>query len=182
MPALNFENALYNHNIDKSKVKLNYSIEFAALSGAFIRGTGDFVNLFEPNATKLEKEGYGYVVASVGELSGNVPYTAFNALKDYIKDNSSVIGAFTKAINKGLDFVHNNNSKEIAKIILNQFPDTSLTDLITIVERYKIADSWQKSTFINDESFNNLQDIMIRNDLITNYVPYEKLINNTYNE
>lgn len=182
MPALNFENALYNNNIDKSKVKLNYSIEFAALSGAFIGGTGDFVNLFEPNATKLEKEGYGYVVASVGELSGNVPYTAFNALKDYIKDNSSVIGAFTKAINKGLDFVHNNNSKEIAKIILNQFPDTSLTDLITIVERYKIADSWQKSTFINDESFNNLQDIMIRNDLITNYVPYEKLINNTYNE
>ena len=51
MPALNFLNALKNAGIDQNKIKLNYSVEFAALSGSFIGNTGDFVNLFEPNAT-----------------------------------------------------------------------------------------------------------------------------------
>ena len=50
MPALNFLNALKNAGIDQNKIKLNYSVEFAALSGSFIGNTGDFVNLFEPNA------------------------------------------------------------------------------------------------------------------------------------
>ena len=86
MPVLNFENALINSNIDKNEVNINTSIEFSALSGSFIGGQGDFVNLFEPNATKLEKEGYGYVVGSVGMISGEVPYTAFNAKKSYIKN------------------------------------------------------------------------------------------------
>ena len=76
MPVLNFENALINSNIDKNEVNINTSVEFSALSGSFIGGQGDFVNLFEPNATKLEKEGYGYVVGSVGMISGEVPYTA----------------------------------------------------------------------------------------------------------
>ncbi len=182
MPALNFENALFNSNISSNKLDLNYSVEFAALSGAFIGGTGDFVNLFEPTATKLEKEGYGYVVASVGELAGEVPYTVFNARKSYIKDNKKTIQKFVNAINKGLYYVQKNDSKTIAKTIIKQFPDTSLNDMITIVNRYKEADSWLKNSFITEDSFKNLEDIMIRNKNITNYVPYEKLINNSFND
>lgn len=182
MPALNFENALFNNDIDSKELNLNYSVEFAALSGAFIGGTGDFVNLFEPTATKLEKEGYGYVVASVGELSGEVPYTVFNARKSYIKDNKKTIQKFVNAINKGLSYVQKNDSKTIAKTIIKQFPDTSLNDMITIVDRYKEADSWLKNSFITEDSFKNLEDIMIRNKNITDYVPYEKLINNSFND
>ena len=182
MPALNFLNALKNAGIDASKVNLNYSIDFASLSGAFIGGTGDFVNLFEPNATLLEKEGYGYVVASIGELSGEMPYTAFYAKKSYIENNEETIKKFTNAINKGLEFVKNNDAKTIAEVILPQFPDTSLEDLEQIVKRYKESDSWLDTTFIKEEYFKNLEDLMIENDLLENYVPYEDLINNIVNE
>ena len=88
MPALNFLNALKNSNIDPKDININYSIEFASLSGAFIGGTGDYVNLFEPNATLLEKEGYGYVVASLSELGGVIPYTAYNAKKELYRRKS----------------------------------------------------------------------------------------------
>ncbi len=182
MPALNFENAVKNSNIVKNDINMNYSVEFAALSGSFIGGEGDFVNLFEPNATKLEKEGYGYVVGSVGMLSGEVPYTAFNARKSYIKDNKDLIDRFTKAINKGLNFVAENSSKKIAEAILDQFPDSSLNDVETIVTRYKESDTWLKNAYISEESFENLEDIMIDAGQITEYVPYDKLINNSYNE
>ena len=182
MPALNFENALKNSDIAKEDVNLNYSVEFAALSGAFIGGDGDFVNLFEPNATKLENEGYGYVVGSIGLLSGEVPYTAFNARKSYIKENKDTVSRFTKALNEGLKFVAENNDEKIAKAIVKQFPDSSLNDVIKIVKRYKDSDSWLTSPYISEESFKNLQDIMINAKQLDDYVPYDKLINNFYNE
>lgn len=180
MPILNFINALDNSNVDKEKININTSIDFASLTGSFIGGTGDFVNLFEPNATKIEKEGLGYIVASIGEFSGEMPYTAFNARKSFIKNNKEIITNFTEAINKGLNFVHNNNAETIAKTIINQFPDTSLNDLIIIIERYKDADSWLTTPYITEESFKNLQDIMIKDNQIKDYVPFKDLINNAY--
>lgn len=138
--------------------------------------------LREPNATKLENEGLGYIVGSVGMLSGEMPYTAFNARKSYIESNKVIITKFTKAINKGLEYTQKNNAEDIAKTIQNQFPDSSLNELTTIVRRYKDADSWLTNTYISEESFKNLQDIMIDSELLEDYVPYNDLINNSFNE
>ena len=180
MPELNFLNALKNSNIDKKDVNINTTVDFASLSGSFIGGTGDFVNLFEPNATMLEKMGFGYVVGSVGELSGEVPYTAFNARKSYIENNQDIIKKFVKAINKGLKYVSDNSSEKIANAIINQFPDTSINDLVSIIDRYKDADSWLSTTNISKESFVNLEDIMIESNQLKEYVNYEDLIINYY--
>lgn len=182
MPSLNFINALKNSSIDISKVNINYSVEFAALSGSFISGVGDYVNLFEPNATNLEKQEYGYVVESVGKLSGEVPYTAFYARNSYLKDNKELLEKFTKAIDKGLKFVQENDAKTCADVILNQFPEISKNDLTKIIDRYKKYDSWLENPFISEESFKNLEDIMIDAKILDKYVPYDKLITNLYNE
>lgn len=178
MPSLNFLNALKKSNIDSKKININYSVEFAALSGSFIGGIGDYVNLFEPTATKLTKDNLGYVVASIGLMSGEVPYTAFNARKSFINNNEDVIRKFTKALNKGIKYTLENNENEIAKVILKQFPDSSLNDLSVIIKRYKDYDCFLDSTYISEKSFENLEDIMIDNDLLKSYVPYSDLIKN----
>ncbi len=182
MPALNFLNALKNAGVDISKVQLNYSVEFAALSGSFIAGVGDYVNLFEPNATKLESEGFGKVVASIGEKSGVMPYTAFYTKKSYLNDNKDLLKKFNNALNKGLEFVSTHSEDEIAEIILPQFKDTSLSSLESIVRRYKESDSWYKTTFITESDFKNLEKLMIENKLLDDYVPYDTLIYNLSNE
>lgn len=176
MPALNFLNALKNEEIDKNKIKINYNIDFASLSGAFIGNTGDYVNLFEPTALKLEKEGYGYVLQSIGLLSGEMPYTTFYARKSYIENNKEIIKSFTKAINKGLEFVKNNNEMKIAKSIYKQFPNLSLNDLSTIIKRYKDADSFLDSSYIEEKLLVNLENLLIDNNLLKDYVPYNDLI------
>lgn len=176
MPALNFLNALKNEEIDKNKIKINYNIDFASLSGAFIGNTGDYVNLFEPTALKLEKEGYGYVLQSIGLLSGEMPYTTFYARKSYIANNKEIIKSFTKAINKGLEFVKNNDEMKIAKSIYKQFPDLSLNDLSTIIKRYKDADSFLDSSYIEEKLLINLENLLIDNNLLKDYVPYNDLI------
>lgn len=182
MPILNFLNALKNEGIKEEDININTSIEFAALSGSFLAGVGDFVNLFEPNATNLVKQGYGYIVGNIGSYSGEVPYTAFYARKSFIKNNKNTLENFTKAIQEGLKYVDTHSSEEIAKIILPQFPEISLTDLTTIVDNYKKYDSWFNTPYISEESYKNLEDIMIDANLIEDYVPYEKLIDNLYHE
>ena len=181
MPEMTLKWALKENGIDYvDDVIIDTSIAFNAMSGAFIGGQGDFVSLFEPNALELEKQGLGYVVASIGELGGIVPYTAFNAKKSYIENNQDVIEGFTKAIQKGLDYVHNNSSKDIASKILSEFPDTSLTDLEKIIDRYKNIDSWFKTTYINEDNFIHIEEIMENAKELSKRVPYDKLVNNTY--
>ena len=182
MPALNFLNALKNAGIDETKINLNYSVEFAALSGSFIGNTGDFVNLFEPNATLLEKEGLGYVVESIGKYSGEMPYTAFYTKKSFLENNKELLEKFNTAINKGLQFTEENSPKTIAQTIIKQFPDTKLNDLETIINRYKENDTWLKNTYISEEMVKNLEDIMIQNNLLEDYVPYNDLFQNLTNE
>ena len=178
MPELNFENSLLNSKIDISDVKINTTVDFANLSSAFISGTGDFVNLFEPNATKLENMGYGYIVSSIGEKSGEMPYTAFNARKSYINKNKDLIKRFNKAINKAIKYTKENSSNTLTNDIIGLFPDISKNDLEKVIERYKNADTWLDSTYISKENFENLERIMINSKQIENYVPYNKLIVN----
>jgi len=182
MPLMMFEYALKESNVDPSKVKINKSVEFSGLTGAYIAGQGDFVNLFEPNATALEKQRMGCVLASLGNITGKVPYTTFYAKEEYINNNKEIITKFNKALNKGLEFVKTNDSKTIAKSIINQFPDTSLDELEILVERYKIADSWYDTTYVNTEDYYRLIDIMIYGKSLEKKVTIEQLITNEFNK
>ena len=177
MPEMTLEYALKENGIDPKKdVNINTSIEFASMGGAFIGGEGDFVTLFEPNALELEKEGYGYVVASLGELGGIVPYTSYSARISYIEENKELIEDFTKAIQKGINYVHNHSDEEVAKAIVDQFPDTSVKDIAKVVKRYRDIDAWPETTEFSEDSFNHLQDIMIDYGAIDKKVPYAKLM------
>lgn len=180
MPEMTFEYALKQNGIDpKNDLNIDTSVAFPAMSGAFIGGQGDFVTLFEPTATEVEKQGYGHVVASIGELGGIVPYTSYSARISYINNNKELIKNFDKAIQKGLDYVKNHSDKEVAKAILKQFPDTSLNNLTNAVKRYREIEAWAETTKFSEESFNHLQDIMIDYGELQSKVDYSKLI---YNE
>lgn len=177
MPEMTLEYILTQNNIDPKKdVTIDTSVAFASMQGAFIGGTGDFVSLFEPNATQVEKQGYGYVVASLGELGGVIPYTSYSAKTSYLENNQETIKNFTKAIQKGLNFVHENDSKTIAEIIIKEFPDTSLEDLIITIDQYKKTDTWPTTTEFTEESFDHMQDIMINADQLDKKVDYNDLI------
>lgn len=182
MPEMTFEYTLKENKIDKNDLTIDTSVDFASMGGTFISGLGDFVTLFEPSATKVENEGYGYVVGYVGEYGGSVPYTAFNARKNYIENNPETIQKFTKSIDKGLDFVWNNNEEEIAKVIVNQFPDLTINELAKMIKRYKDNDAWMKDTYFTEKSFDHLQDIMISAGELDKKVPYKKLVNTTFSK
>ena len=161
-------------------VILVQNIDFANTSGAFIGGTGDFTVEFEPQASLIEEQGAGYVVASLGVESGYVPYTCFSAKKSYLENHPEIIQAFTNAIQKGLDYCASHDAKEIATVIAPQFPDTEETLLIKIVDRYKAQDSFKTDTIFKQDSFMLLQAILEEAGELKERVPYDDLVNTAF--
>ena len=174
MPLLNFETALKNNKI--KNVNIDTTIEFANLSSAFISNIGDGVNLFEPNATTLVKQGYGYIATNIGAYANEVPYTTFNARIEYIEKNKDVIIKFYKGIEKGLEYVHNHTSEEIANIIKNQFANIEYEDLVIMIDNYKKYDSWYTTPEIPKEALNNLEEMLIDNNNLKEKIPYDELV------
>lgn len=177
MPEMVFEYVLKKHNIDpKNDLTIDQSIDFGSTAAAFSGGQGDYTVEFEPHATALELKGDGYVIASIGEESGYVPYTAFSVRKSYIETNAETIQAFTNAVQKGMDYVNSHTSEEIAKVILPQFEGTDVKDATMIIERYKSQDTWKDTLVFEEDAFLLLQDILRDAQKLTNTVPYEELV------
>lgn len=137
---------------------------------------------FEPGATALEKEGKGYVVASLGTDSGYVPYTAFSAKQSYIEENETVIQGFTNALQKGMEFVQTHTPEEIAQVIEPQFAETDADTITTIVTRYYDQDTWKDNLVFEEESFELLQDILEDAGELSKRAPYEDLVITDYAE
>lgn len=183
MPEMVFEYILKKNNIDPATdLTIDQSIDFGSTAAAFSNGQGDFTVEFEPFATSLESQGTGYVIASLGEDSGYVPYTAFSAKTSYMEQHPDIMQGFVNALQKAMDYVNSNSAEDIAKAIQNQFPETDLETLTTIVSRYKEQDTWKDNLIFEEESFTLLQNILEEAGELSERVPYETLVNTTYAE
>ena len=182
MPEMVFEYILEMNGIDPSEVHIDQSIDFGSTAAALSGGQGEFTVEFEPHATSLELQGQGYVVASLGEDSGFVPYTAFSAKKSYLEKNKDTVQAFTNALQRGMDYVQTHSPEEIAKAIAPQFPETDLETLTTIVARYYEQDTWKENLIFEKSSFDLLQNILEDAKVLEKRVPYEDLVNTEFAE
>ena len=177
MPEMVFEYILKQNGIDpETDLEINQNIDFGSTAAAFSEGQGDFTVEFEPGATTLESGDKGYVVASLGEDSGYVPYTAFSAKQSYIDENPDVIQGFTNALQKGMDYVQDHTPEEIAAVIEPQFPETDLETITTIVARYYDQDTWKSNLIFEESSFDLLQDILESAGELEERVPYDDLV------
>ena len=177
MPEMVFEFILKKNGIDpETDLSIDQSIDFGSTAAAFSGGQGDFSVEFEPHATSLEKKGDGYVVASLGEESGYVPYTAFSAKKSYIEANPELIQAFTNALQKGMDYVATHTPEEIATLIQPQFAETDSATLTAIIARYHEQDTWKTDLIFEEEAFTLLQNILEEAGELSSRVPYADLV------
>lgn len=158
------------------------NIDFSSTAGAFTGNAGDYTVEFEPVATTLEQNGSGYIVASLGEASGYVPYTVYMARDDFMTEHPEIIEAFTRAIYRGQQWVANHTSAEIAEVILPQFSESDVETLTTIIERYKAQDTWKTDPIFSEEGFTLIQDIMEQGGELSGRVPFDDLVRNEFAE
>lgn len=181
VPAMTFEYVLNNNKLyDGQNVTMNFDVAFNLMTSAFEAGTADYCTMFEPVASEYEKAGKGYVVASVGEASGEVPYTCFNARDSYIKKNPETINGFLRAVMKGIKYINETPSAEAAKCLTAYFDGTGEAAIATSLESYKKIDSWQKDMTMTKDSFDRLQDIIENAGELSKRAEFSELVNTEY--
>lgn len=182
MPEMVFEYILKQNGLDPQKdLSIDQSIDFGATTAAFTGdNSADFTVEFEPSATALEKQGAGYVVASLGVDSGYVPYTSYSAKTSYMEKNPDIMQKFTNALQKGMDYVQKHTPEEIARVIEPQFPETDLDTITAIVKRYYDQDTWKENLVFGQEGFELLQDILEDAGELKERTPYEELVNTEF--
>ena len=181
VPEMTLEYVLRKNGLEPGKdVEVLTNIQFNLMGGAFEGGTGDYVTLFEPTASTFEKEGKGYILDAVGAESGEVPYTAFMAKKSYISENPETIEKFLKAIYKGQQFVQKATDEEVAKAIVEFFPDTTVESLVLVAKSYREIDAWMDTPVMKEEAFNRLQEIIIQAGVLEDKVDFGSVVDISY--
>ena len=181
VPAMTFETILNEHGLyDGQNVFMNYNINFNYMTAAFESGTADYCTMFEPVASEYEKAGKGYVVASVGEASGEVPYTCYIARENYISANETLIEGFLRAMMRGIAYINGTDNDTAAALLAPYFDGTELSSLATSLESYKSIDAWQEDMTMTEDSFNRLQDIIDNAGELEKRVDFADLIDTSY--
>ncbi len=183
MPQMVGEYVLKEHGIDPHKdLDLIQNIDFANVANAFASGTGDYVQLFEPTASIFEKEGKGHIVASFGTESGHVPYTTFMAKESYMNKNDETVDKFTRALYKAQQWVDQASAKEISDVIAPYFEDTDPGIMETVVDRYKSQGSYATDPILDQEEWENLQNIMDEAGELPERIDHDTLVNTSIAE
>ncbi len=181
VPYMALRYAIQNAGLDPdSDINMDTSIQFDMMTGAFLSGTADFVTMFEPTASSVQQEGKGYIVASVGESAGPMPYTAYFTTKSYIENNAELLQGFTNAIAKGQKFVNEHTAQEIAECVATYFADTDIDILTSAVQSYKDIGAYSATPSMTKEDFDRLQDVIICAGELSEPVPFDVIINNTF--
>ena len=182
-PAMSLEYALNKNSLyNGQNVTLNFDVQFNLTVAAFESGTGDYVTMFEPTASEYQRSGKGYIVASVGEESGEVPFTCFMAKKSYLKDNSETVEKFTKAVYKAIKYIMEEDVDTVSKCLVGEFPSSSLQSITDSLTSYKKIDAWKKNMSMKKEDFERLQDVMTNAKELDARVDFDKLVDNAIAE
>lgn len=162
--------------------EVDTSVQFNMMAGAFTGGSGDYVTLFEPTATEVEQEGKGCILTSIGQESGEIPYTAFFASQSYINANKDTVQSFTNAVARGLKWVRDHSAAEVAEAVADQFPDTDVATLTVVAQRYKDIDAWNQTPVMEEEAFLRLETVMENAGELEARVDFDRLVDNSYAE
>lgn len=180
VPAMTFEYVMNNLGMENNvDFTMNFDVQFNLMTSAFLSGTADYCTVFEPTASEYQASGKWHVVASVGEQSGEIPYTSFIALGSYIKNNQDKLEKFMKALKKAHEFISTHTEYEVAEAIVKQFPSTTINSIETSIKSYKNIDAWKTDLQATEDSFNRLQDVMQNANELSNRVPFNKIVDNS---
>lgn len=164
-------------NTKNGEVNLRSDVQFGVMNGAFVAGESDFTTAFEPTCTTMEQDGTGYIVASIGKDSGEIPYTAYCATKSFLSENENLLQRFTNAVYKAQQWIKSASSEEVAKAIQPFFDDMALNDLVLVVNRYKEVDVWSYDPLLKEESLNKLMQVMKEAKELDKEAPYSDIVN-----
>lgn len=181
VPAMTMQYVVNNAGLNvTTDLDFDTSVAFNMMAPVFEADDSvDYTTLFEPTASEFQASGKGYIVASVGEASGEIPYTAFSANKSFLTKNRSVALGFLRAVKKGYDFVKLSSPEKIAAALSPSFAGVSDASIVASINSYVAIDAWCESMYFTEEAYIKLQEVMANAGFLESRVTYTSAVDNS---
>ena len=128
---------------------------------AFRGGTGDYAHLQEPLASRLEEDGVGHIVASVGQAQGPIAFSTLAMSREFLTEEGEVAEAFMRAYYATLRWLVDSDAETIVDAVKPLFPDTAKSALVRSVEGYKSIGAWLPDPVISKASYERMVEMWI---------------------
>ncbi|MGN1207991.1 MAG: ABC transporter substrate-binding protein, partial [Christensenellales bacterium] len=179
-PAMSLQYAIEKNGLNiTTDLNFDLSVSFNNTVGAFTGGSADYVTVFEPTASELVRQNKGYIVASVGQEAGEIPFTCFSANKSYIQNNTQKIENFLRAIQKAYNYIMTANIADVVNSLKPSFSTSTDESIKASIENYKRIDAWCASPVMTEQSYNRLLDMLINANELDSKVEMSKVVDNT---
>jgi NitT/TauT family transport system substrate-binding protein len=182
-PALVLVDLIKKAGLDPNKDVTIRNIPVSAnIIPSYLEPNTDFAQAFEPMVVQAVAEKRGYRVASVGEIAGPMPYTAFMASVSYIEKNPAIIQAFTNAVYRGLIWTHAHSAREIATLIAPDFKEVPAATIEAVIDEYKKVKIWANDPLLRPEGMDQMMGLMVDGGILKQRFPYNQVVNPTFAE
>jgi NitT/TauT family transport system substrate-binding protein len=141
---------------------------------AFRQGEGEWFHEQAPYPQQLEQEGFGQVVASVGEAIGPVAFSSVAAGREWLSLPEAK--QFMRAYRSAREWVNSAPPQNIAAVERSFFPDTDETVLTRSIAAYQQLGTWGGDAHIPRAAYETALDVFAYSNLIRERYAYERVV------
>ena len=176
VPYTTLQAAMRWHGVDPASVNLLSGLSAEEMLGTFRDGGADYLQVPNPFAVQLMREGSGHLAATLGMESGFVCYSSFAVTPAYLAENPDTVQAFVSGYARAQRWVADSPAEAVADRIADVFPEYEREVLTEGVQRYKDAGVWATDPTITRHGFDRMRDALISGGLVREAHPYESIV------
>jgi len=167
---------LRRNGVDPASVRIERTRPVADALAAFRAGHGDFFEQTQPIVEQMLAAGEGYLVASMGEATGPVPFTSYMTTPEFLRREPDTMLRFTRALYRTQHWLASHDAGAITDAVAPGFPDIDRGILERAVARFAGQATWSTTPILRRPGFDYLQDILRSGGFITKTHRYEDLV------
>ena len=176
VPYTTLQAAMRWHGVDPASVHLLGGLSAEEMLARFRNGDAEYLQVPNPFAVSLLREGIGHLAATLADESGYVCYSSFAATPSYLERNPGTAQRFVNGYGRAQRWVAESAAAAVAECIAGVFPDYSHDVLAESVRRYQGAGVWAAGPRIGRQGYDRMRDALIAGGLARGYHPYESIV------
>ncbi len=174
-PWMTFQDDLQRAGLDPAAIAGRRVRPMADNVRAFLRGTVDVIQVFEPHADRLVSEGRGHVWHRFSER-GDVVYTTFYATRRFTRSRREACRRLVRGMARAQAALFAATPRAVADAVAPFLPELSRDALTRIVGAYRASGLWARTPDLPPAPYLRLKAALVSGGLIRSDPAYEKLV------
>ncbi|MDY3867736.1 MAG: ABC transporter substrate-binding protein [Pyramidobacter sp.] len=174
-PYMFLAGCMREHGVDMSTVRWIHDFTAGMLLEGFRCGWGDVVVLPPHMAATLYEAGKGYELCDLARHGGDVPWSVYYGLPEFVSREDSIAGRFTLALQRGTQWVLDHDASCCADLLKRNWPKVSVETLVAKVNYLREVGMWTNA-LIGEREYTHYEEFMVHTGIIDEPLTWSQMV------